>query len=258
VPQGYYVGTPGDAGGPTSAPNAGMAGTPQAVQQGYNHPMSYTTQSPVGRDSIVSAYATGMATDTAPATGAGAQTYAQPTAYTEQTNTTDLDNAYSQYQTELRRTFEHVRDGHLIDAGTLLVRISEWLLGNADNLGMKTSIFLHYGVVSHERTTESDAGLVRDDAGMHIERLKLWNEFNTCWLAVLQRQKEFTIDLQTSGQRTPGTVLLEFDQLENMGKELVRLCDIMEKHGLVDYEMGVWEEEIVNRKFNDSCGLLLY
>jgi len=33
-----------------------------------------------------------------------------------------------------------------------------------------------------------------------------------------------------------------------MGKELVRLCDIMEKHGLVDYQMGVWEEEIISRE----------
>lgn len=140
VPQGYYVGTPGDTGGPTSAPNAGLPGTPQSVPQGYNHPMSYTTQSPVGRDSIVSAYATGMANDAAPATGAGAQAYAQPTAYTEQTNTTDMDNAYNQYHTELRRTFEHVRDGQLGEAGTLLLRISEWLLGNADNLGMAIPI----------------------------------------------------------------------------------------------------------------------
>jgi len=116
--------------------------------------------------------------------------------------------------------------------------------------------FLSYDLGSHERATEIDTGLVRDDAGMHAERLKLWNEFNTCWLAVLQRQKEVTIDLHTSGQRPPQSALLEYDQMENMGKELVRLCDIMEKHGLVDYEMGVWEEEIMTRKLRKSCSLL--
>jgi hypothetical protein len=36
--------------------------------------------------------------------------------------------------------------------------------------------------------------------------------------------------------------------METMGKELIRLCDVMEKHGLVDYQMGVWEEEIITRK----------
>jgi hypothetical protein len=83
---------------------------------------------------------------------------------------------------------------------------------------------------------------------MHEERLKLWNEFNTCWLAVLQRQKDFTIEIQSSGQRQHQSALLEYDQMETMGKELIRLCDVMEKHGLVDYQMGVWEEEIITRK----------
>jgi hypothetical protein len=30
-----------------------------------------------------------------------------------------------------------------------------------------------------------------------------------------------------------------------MGTQLVKNCDNMEKLGLVDYQMGVWEEEIV-------------
>jgi hypothetical protein len=83
---------------------------------------------------------------------------------------------------------------------------------------------------------------------MHGERLKLWMDFNHCWLAVLQRQKELTLELQQTGQRSASMSLLEYDQMETMGKELIRLCDVMEKHGLVDYQMGVWEEEIINRK----------
>ncbi len=50
-----------------------------------------------------------------------------------------------------------------------------------------------------------------------------------------------------SGQppRHPQSILQE-DFMERMGRELVRLCDSMERHGLVDYQMGVWEEEIIN------------
>jgi hypothetical protein len=93
------------------------------------------------------------------------------------------------------------------------------------------------------------AGLVRDDEGMHGERLKLWEEFNTCWLSALQKQREMSLQMLDTGQRPhPPSSLMESDQMENMGKELVRLCDIMEKHGLVDYQMGVWEEEIITRK----------
>lgn len=41
--------------------------------------------------------------------------------------------------------------------------------------------------------------------------------------------------------------------LENMGSELVRLCDVIEKHGLVDYQIGVWEEEIISSR-QDAVG----
>lgn len=85
---------------------------------------------------------------------------------------------------------------------------------------------------------------------MHGERLKLWEEFNTAWLSILQKQKEMVQDMAESGQAPrPPQNMMEYDFLEGMGKELVGLCDSMEKHGLVDYQMGVWEEEIVASKF---------
>ena len=35
-----------------------------------------------------------------------------------------------------------------------------------------------------------------------------------------------------------------------MGDELVRLCDGLERHGLVNYQIGVWEEEIISSESN--------
>lgn len=32
--------------------------------------------------------------------------------------------------------------------------------------------------------------------------------------------------------------------VKRMGDELIRLCDGIEQHGLVDYQLGVWEDEI--------------
>ncbi|KAF1811453.1 hypothetical protein P152DRAFT_399204 [Eremomyces bilateralis CBS 781.70] len=156
-----------------------------------------------------------------PAAGAGAVGYTG--AQSSQGIGPDLDNAYGQYQAELRRTFECVRDGRLVEAGQSLVQISDWLLGNAESLG-----------------------LVRDDETIHDERLKLWSEFNSCWLATLQRQKDLTIEVSRNPDiLRPPISLLEHDYMETMGKELVRLCDAVEKHGLVDYQLGVWEEDIV-------------
>jgi hypothetical protein len=137
VAQQYYV--PGE-GGPTSAPSSAIAG--QNVPSQYT-PISYTTQSPVAREPLASAYATGMA-DASQSSSQGA--YGQ-TNYAAQ----ELDNAYGQYQTELKRTFECIRDGRLADAGSSLVHISDWLLGNAESLGMFSSV-----ACFAERATEID------------------------------------------------------------------------------------------------------
>ncbi len=42
-------------------------------------------------------------------------------------------------------------------------------------------------------------------------------------------------------------------------KSLVRLCDAIEKHGLVDYQYGVWEEQIIASKCcsSSSCRVAL-
>jgi len=80
----------------------------------------------------------------------------------------------------------------------------------------------------------------------------MWNEFNNCWLAVLQKQKEMTQEMQATGQQPPPTrSMIEYNYMEHMGRELVRLCDLMEKHGLVDYQLGVWEEEILSRQYSE-------
>ena len=37
--------------------------------------------------------------------------------------------------------------------------------------------------------------------------------------------------------------------MEAMGKDLIQLCDQLEQHGLVDYQMGIWEEEILSGRW---------
>jgi len=86
---------------------------------------------------------------------------------------------------------------------------------------------------------------LRDDQERHADRLKLWNDFNICWLALCQKQKDMTQDLLETGEHQPNASMLTTDMMEKMGKELIRMCDKMEQHGLVDYQMGIWEEEIL-------------
>lgn len=82
---------------------------------------------------------------------------------------------------------------------------------------------------------------------MHAERVVLWEQFNTAWLSTLQKQREMTTDMLETGQRPQAPrKLIDTEQMESMGQNLVKLCDLIEKHGLVDYQIGVWEEEIIS------------
>lgn len=44
--------------------------------------------------------------------------------------------------------------------------------------------------------------------------------------------------------------IISIQALEQLARELVRLCDDVEKHGLVDYQMGVAEENIMDREYS--------
>jgi len=49
---------------------------------------------------------------------------------------TNVDEAFREYQQALIVTFDHTRAGRLVDASRTLLEISEWLVGNARELGM--------------------------------------------------------------------------------------------------------------------------
>lgn len=87
------------------------------------------------------------------------------------------------------------------------------------------------------------AGLCQDDPKLHQDRIKLWENFNHAWLALFQAQKA-TMQPGRFLQRSQS--LVSEEGLEKMGKELIRLCDGIERHGLVDYHYGVWEERILD------------
>lgn len=91
-------------------------------------------------------------------------------------------------------------------------------------------------------------GLLRDEQDVYEEELKIWEHFNLCWLSLFQKQKDLTQALLETGQQQPNTSMLTVDIMKKMGDDLVRLSDKMEPHGLVDYQMGIWEEEILSGK----------
>jgi len=103
---------------------------------------------------------------------------------------------------------------------------------------------------SHETecTDSRFAGLTRDDDTLHDDRIRLWDEFNNAWLTSLQQQHDMTEEMIQNGRQPPEPQsILSVQSLEDLSKELVRLCDNIERHGLVDFQMGVAEEQIIDR-----------
>ena len=43
--------------------------------------------------------------------------------------------------------------------------------------------------------------------------------------------------------------LMSQEFITKMAKDLIRMCDLIEKHGLVDYQYGVAEEQIMQGVF---------
>ncbi|KAG9233725.1 hypothetical protein BJ875DRAFT_505217 [Amylocarpus encephaloides] len=130
-----------------------------------------------------------------------------------------MEEAYASYQTALKEIFQNIINGRLAVAGHSLLEVSEWLLG-------------HVG----------DLGLTIDEVTLQNDRIRLWGELNTAWLSIFQKQKV----MLESGQhiQRPQNLMTQ-DFINRMAKDLIRLCDAVEKHGLVDYQYGVAEEQII-------------
>ncbi|EAW08686.1 uncharacterized protein ACLA_096190 [Aspergillus clavatus NRRL 1] len=180
---------------------------------------AYNQPGPIGRSSAMQPFPATMAEFTAVGATAGRldQQQQQQQVASESTN-----EAYGRFQRALRATFDHTRAGRLVEAGRSILEIAEWLVTNARELD-----------------------ILRDDPALYPERLQLWNDFNICWLAICQKQKDMTQDLLQTSRQSPNTTMLTIERMEEMGKDLIQLCDQMEQHGLVDYQMGIWEEEIL-------------
>ena len=76
----------------------------------------------------------------------------------------------------------------------------------------------------------------------------MWDEFNRAWLVTLQAQLDMTEEYFRTQQLRESRSVMNQQELETLSRELVRLCDSVEKYGLVDYQMGVAEEEIMDCK----------
>jgi len=95
----------------------------------------------------------------------------------------------------------------------------------------------------HQNKALTSAGLHHDDEESHEQRIQIWRELNHAWEALGYKQKSITENALRTHQAPPD--LLSATKIQELIEQLIQLCDQIEKYGLVDYEMGIWEEQVV-------------
>ena len=147
-----------------------------------------------------------------------------------------LQEELRQYEQQLRSTFEAIIAGRVTDASDQIIPISRWLTSNVVPLG-KCSGPIEDGSVL------INLGLHHDgEPTQYEERLNLWRQFNLCWEALGQKQKDITEQTLQTGRQPPD--ILSAETIRRLVDDLVTMCDQIDNYGLVDYEIGVAEEQI--------------
>lgn len=89
-----------------------------------------------------------------------------------------------------------------------------------------------------------------DDEAQEEVRSKLWDDFNNAWLALMHKQITITRGLLEAGITLHQPELMTAEVITKMCNDLIKLNDdYLEKHGLVNYQYGVLEDQIIESTF---------
>ncbi|RDL30219.1 uncharacterized protein BP5553_10497 [Venustampulla echinocandica] len=146
----------------------------------------------------------------------------------------EIGPRYVEYRTAMKEIFQNIIDGRLAMASQSLLEESKWLAGHVEVLGLTVDDVSVY--------TDMIGNNIAPAKAVYTERKELWDEFNTAWVSLFQKQS----DMQEPGQRIQHRQsLMSEESVNEMAEGLTEMCDAIEKHGLVDYQYGVEEERIV-------------
>ncbi|KFZ07692.1 hypothetical protein V502_09838 [Pseudogymnoascus sp. VKM F-4520 (FW-2644)] len=134
-----------------------------------------------------------------------------------------IDHGYRRCSADLGQIFQNISDGTLAVASQLLSSFSEWLISHVE-----------------------DMELTVDDSAQEEIRSKLWDDFNNAWLALMHKQMSLTKGLLEAGITLQQPQLMTAEVISKMCSDLIKLNDdYLEKHGLVNYQYGVLEDQII-------------
>ncbi|KAJ1835324.1 hypothetical protein IWW55_001997 [Coemansia sp. RSA 2706] len=129
-----------------------------------------------------------------------------------------LHSNFAEIQHELKRALDEIKAGRVLQSFDILSKVTDAIVVSCEALGLA-----------------SELPVVET-----LHRDNFWRALNECWLFALQNvaaarsaedrlRKEHIVHLQTS---------------------VVHWADALAKFGLVDYEMGFWEADIMDALHN--------
>ncbi|KAG0321428.1 hypothetical protein BGZ99_003940 [Dissophora globulifera] len=116
----------------------------------------------------------------------------------------------SNLQEELQNVLEYVDQGMILKSFDTLSRVTDTVVNQCEKLGLA-----------------SDGGAIDQKAGF-------WTGLNNCWLFALAHHTNARSDDQR----------LRPQHLAHLHATLTTWADALEKYGLVNYELGLWELRI--------------
>ncbi|RKP25873.1 hypothetical protein SYNPS1DRAFT_7574, partial [Syncephalis pseudoplumigaleata] len=121
--------------------------------------------------------------------------------------------SFEEIQSQLKQVLDRVEQGAVLKAFELLSRITDAVVTNCEALGLTSD----------------------DPPYTMIDRDGFWQGLNQCWLFALSH-----CSLAKSEEER-----LEDQHMYHLRDSVVSWCDVLERYGLVDYEMGFWEQDIL-------------
>lgn len=163
-----------------------------------------------------------------------------------------IREVFPDHKHNIEVVFTEIKAGSLRVAANILGHATRWLADNVVYLGklprdqqLRIIVwFLMYvrnhpasTLLTRQRPTQIPPGLNQDNHSDHIDQLETWDNLNNAWLALGQKQLGLT-------DSSSSEVLL-WGKIERMGEFIIERSNALERHGLVDYQRGLMEEQIL-------------
>ncbi|KAF9327838.1 hypothetical protein BG006_008916 [Podila minutissima] len=146
-----------------------------------------------------------------------------PTPGSSSPSTVPSSSELAAIQEELQTVLEYVDHGMILKSFDTLSRLTDIIVTNCEQLGLVSDN------AASTSTTKSTASQEID------QKAGFWTGLNNCWLFAFSHY---------ANARSQDQQLKE-PHLHHLHNSVKTWADALEKYGLVNYEMGLWEQDIL-------------